>query len=170
MNKYENGKIYKIEAINGEVGDIYIGSTTQKYLCSRMTKHRSDYKRKLTRSYKIFDKYGLDNCIITLLENVNCRSKDELIARERFYIETLQCVNKKIAVRTMKEYREMNREKLKESRKMNYNVEKNKQKYLVFKEKGSKNFKCECGAECWEMNKNRHFKSKRHQDFMNESK
>ena len=46
MKKYENGKIYKIEPIcEHEEGDIYIGSTAQKYLCNRMVKHKQDYKK-----------------------------------------------------------------------------------------------------------------------------
>ena len=32
MVNYSEGKIYKIEAINGD-GEIYIGSTTKKHLC-----------------------------------------------------------------------------------------------------------------------------------------
>jgi hypothetical protein len=36
-NKYNNSKIYKIKPIcDYEEGDIYIGSTTKKYLCERM--------------------------------------------------------------------------------------------------------------------------------------
>jgi hypothetical protein len=45
MTNYNNGKIYKIEPLNGEDGDIYIGSTTKKLLCQRMASHRYDYKR-----------------------------------------------------------------------------------------------------------------------------
>jgi hypothetical protein len=46
-NKYNNSKIYKIEPLCDyeEEGDIYIGSTTKKYLCERMAEHRKDYKR-----------------------------------------------------------------------------------------------------------------------------
>ena len=68
MINYSNGKIYKIEPINGEDGDVYIGSTTKVYLLQRMTAHRSEYKRYLNgkgqnvRSDKSFDKYGIKNC------------------------------------------------------------------------------------------------------------
>ena len=45
-NKYNNSKIYKIEPVcDYDEGDIYIGSTTQKYLSNRMQQHRKDYKR-----------------------------------------------------------------------------------------------------------------------------
>ena len=38
MVNYNNGKIYKIEPVNGEEGDIYIGSTTKEYLSSQRKK------------------------------------------------------------------------------------------------------------------------------------
>ena len=117
------GKIYKIEAINGVDEDIYIGSTTKKLLSQRMATHRQNYKNwKLDKtgkcmSFDLFDKYGVENCKITLLENVNANSKDELHSREAFYIRTTSCVNKFIPLRTDEEWREDNKETLKEKRK-----------------------------------------------------
>jgi hypothetical protein len=118
---YNNGKIYKIEPIcEYEDGDIYIGSTTKQYLSQRMTAHRAKYnqyknnKCNKTKSFDLFDKYGIDNCQIVLLELVNVESKNELYQREAYYIRTLKCVNKYIPLRTGKEYRETNKEKIKE--------------------------------------------------------
>jgi iron only hydrogenase large subunit-like protein len=114
MVNYGLGKIYKIEPITGgEDGDVYVGSTTKELLSQRMANHRADYKRwkngkhRKVTSYDIFDKYGIDNCQITLLEQVNATCKDELNARERHYIESLACVNKCIVGRTVKEYRRL---------------------------------------------------------------
>ena len=65
---YSKGKIYKIEALNGEPDDIYIGSTTKEFLSQRMTKHRSSYLRwsgsnsikpNYVTSFDVFDKYGI---------------------------------------------------------------------------------------------------------------
>ncbi len=120
MVNYSNGKIYKIEPLNGEEGDIYIGSTTKKHLSQRMDTHRSDYKRFLNgkyscvTSFKLFEKYGVDNCKIILLESVNAKCKDELEARQAHFIKTLQCVNKVIPLRSNKEYKEENKDKIKE--------------------------------------------------------
>ena len=61
---YKNGKIYKIEPVNGEEGEIYIGSTTKEYLSQRMTAHRGDYgkwkngKHGKIMSFDLFEKYG----------------------------------------------------------------------------------------------------------------
>ena len=100
---FSKGKVYKIEPIyDHDEGDIYIGSTTKDYLSQRMVKHRSSYKqwkkgkRKLTTSFNLFDKYGIKNCQIILLESVNARNYNELEAREAYYIQSLKCVNKNI--------------------------------------------------------------------------
>ena len=108
---YNNGKIYKIEPISGgEEGGVYIGSTTKNRLCERMSCHRSDYKRwKEGKSnnyltvFMLFDKYGLENCHIGLVEAVVANSKDELTSREGYWIKQTNCVNKNIAGRTKKE-------------------------------------------------------------------
>ena len=120
MVNYSNGKIYKIEPIvEHEEGDIYIGSTTKLYLSQRMDSHRSCYKQwkkgvqKYTTSHLLFEKYGIENCNILLIESVNANSKDELHARENHYIKSLKCVNKNIPSRTNKEYRNDNKERLK---------------------------------------------------------
>jgi hypothetical protein len=188
-NKYENGKIYKIETINGGDGDIYIGSTIEKYLSVRLSKHKSNYKgfkngTQKTKStcYVFFEKYGVDNCVITLLETVNCNSKEELLARERYYIQSLHCLNKNIPLRTRKEWKKDtnffvkyyadNKTKLKQY--CNDNKEKIKQNrklyYQTTKSRDSETFVCECGSKCWVIGKNRHFQSKKHQDFINQPK
>jgi hypothetical protein len=84
MAKYSNGKVYKIEAINATEGDsdIYIGSTTKISLLSRFESHRHDYDGwKLgcknygkMMSFDVFDRYGIDNCSILLLESYPCNS------------------------------------------------------------------------------------------------
>jgi len=128
MKDYSNSKIYKIEPkCDYTEGDIYIGSTTQQYLCARMACHRTRYKKwkngegNTYNSYILFDKYGIDNCKMILIENVNVKTKDELTSREGFYIRSMQCINKVIPGRTMQEYKqkyyEENKEKLLQSMK-----------------------------------------------------
>ncbi len=124
MVNYGNGKIYKIEPIQG--GDIYIGSTTKQYLSQRMDEHRSKYKKfnegkrnYNTTSFEIFRKYGVENCRIILLESVNAENKHELQAREAYYIKTLECVNKCVPLRTKTEWGQDNADSIKEQ-KQNY--------------------------------------------------
>ncbi len=108
---YANGKIYKIEPIvEHDEGDIYIGATTKKYLSQRMDSHRHNYKSwknntsAKTNSYILFDKYGVDNCEIYLLEKCeNATSIDDVRAREGHYIKTLKCINKCVPGRSQSE-------------------------------------------------------------------
>lgn len=87
MVNYNNGKVYKIQS---PCGLVYYGSTTQK-LSRRMTMHRYDVKRnKNLTSIPVVKAGG----IISLVELVPCNSKEELHARERFYIDNNECVNK----------------------------------------------------------------------------
>ena len=118
MVNYNNSKIYKIESHLGD--KVYIGSTTKEYLSQRMDAHRRGYKRwknsnlNFITAFIIFDEYGLENCNIILLEAFICNTKDELHAREAHYIKTINCVNKNIPNRTMKQYIEDNKDKLSE--------------------------------------------------------
>ena len=195
MTNYNNGKIYKIEPINGDTGDIYIGSTTKEYLCQRMTSHRSDYKRwkdgkrkDRIMAFDLFDKYGIENCNILILEYVNANTKDELLAREKYYVNSMLCINKYSPLRTederiaqlsvlKKKNYEENRERYNENNKIyrlanKTNItalkkiyyEENKEKLLS---KTKERYSCVCGSICGIYDKQKHFRSKKHIKFIN---
>ena len=151
---YKNGKIYKIEPRGDHSeGDVYIGSTTKEYLCQRMTAHRSGYncfkrgtrQHKLT-SYDLFDKYGVENCDIILLELVEANSKDELVSREAHYIRTIKCVNRFVPLRTTREYKQEHKE--------------------VISQKNKIKFTCECGSTFRKCDRAAHFKTWKHQFYL----
>ena len=112
-NKYQNAKIYKITDIS--YTECYIGSTVQT-LSSRMSGHNRHYKLFLTRhrnplsSFYMFEKYGSDFLKIELVEHYPCNTRDELLKREGFWIRQEDtCINKRIAGRTEKEWRDENK-------------------------------------------------------------
>ncbi len=131
MRNYNNGKIYKIEPIvDHDEHEIYIGSTTKDKLCQRMATHRNNYNEWLKNkcgkymSFDLFEKYGLENCNIILIEIVNANTKDELLSRESHYIKTLKCVNKQLPIQTeedrleyLQNYKSKNKQKISESNK-----------------------------------------------------
>ena len=196
MISYNNGKIYKLEPVNGDEGDIYIGSTTKKHLCQRMASHKCMYKRwkdgkeSKVLSYELFDKYGIENVNIVLLEKVeNATTKDELLAVEAKYIKTNACINKVVPLRSIKEWGKDNKDKLDEYRKQYYldNKEKiseqrktyatnNSEKIQEYKKlyrlnnkeklteyKNTNIYTCVLCKQCLtEQNKNRHEKTKKH--------
>ena len=116
-NKYQAGKIYKITDM--AYTECYVGSTVQP-LCKRMAWHRRDYqqhkrdKTKFVSSYALFDKYGIENCKIELIEDFPCESKEQLSKREGHHIRNEVCVNKCIAGRSDLDYRHDNKDKKKD--------------------------------------------------------
>jgi len=172
-SKYNNGKIYKIV---GQCGLIYIGSTTKK-LYDRLTIHKSKYKRfldgKSTNYLTSFEVFKSGEYKIELIEEFACDSKDELTAREGHYIRKMDCVNKIIPGRTMKEWYEDNKEKKKEYLKEYYQQNKEKlnvkQKEYNKKNKEWRNQKneCPCGGSYSNNNKSQHLKTKLHQNYIN---
>ena len=192
MVNYQLGKIYKI--VDNTNNNIYIGSTCEPTLSRRLATHLSDYKRYLegkrgnVTSFQIF---ANNNYNIILIELYPCNSKDELHARERYYIESLKCVNKQFPGRTQKEYqkeyREVNKEYIRAKDHEYYlnNIEyytqyrnENKelikqtlQKYYIknketLREKNKKKVLCMCG-KYREGHKTRHENSKFHQNYIN---
>jgi hypothetical protein len=114
MNKFSNAKIYKVTDVNNN--ESYYGSTINS-LSLRKALHKNSYKKYKNGEFNkisifdLFDKYGVDNCEIELVEEFPCENKIELLNREGFYIKNNECVNKTIAGRTLKEYYADNKEK-----------------------------------------------------------
>ena len=107
---YSEGKIYKLY-VTGVEEFCYIGSTITS-LEKRMSVHMCQAKSETqTKCYslKLFED---DNeVVIELLENYPCDTKEELHARERYWIEQFpECLNKNLPGRDWKERWKKNRE------------------------------------------------------------
>jgi len=113
MPDYSLSKIYQI--ICNTTGKRYIGATCQKKLCTRLAAHVS--KKNMTTSRSIIDG---GNYEMVLIESYPCESKDQLHQRERFHIQSMECVNKYIPGRTDKEYRHDNKAEISEKQKIYY--------------------------------------------------
>ena len=203
MVNYGNGKIYKIVANNGKDGDIYIGSTSKKYLSQRMDRHRCAYKEwklgnfHFITAFELFDKYGVENCKIILIENCPCESKDELIARERHWYESLECFNKNKPgifnelgktqynkeyyiehktdlLQASKIYHTNNKESIAKNVKKYHTLNKEnikiykKNYYQENKVRLSKTEKCVCGSVTSIDRRSAHLKTKLHQNYVKE--
>ena len=143
---YQNTKIYKIWSPNSE--KVYVGATVQT-LAQRMGKHRKPSND--TQSKLIID---LGDAKIELIEEFPCNNKMESDRKEGAYIRSLNCVNKQIAGRTMKEWSDEHENELKAKRK-EYNLN---NKELVAKIKHAsyeknKSYKLEQAKLYYEANK-----------------
>jgi len=111
MVNYEKGKIYKM--VNNKDAQVYIGSTTHS-LASRKGKHKFNAKSEKLKNqmnYSHWNMIGWEHVDIILLENYPCKSKEELHARERYWIEREKpCLNLQLPTRSQEEYLETNKE------------------------------------------------------------
>jgi hypothetical protein len=86
-------------------------------LARRLAKQLSNYKSWLLHDKKYMTSFEIiinNNYEVILIENYPCKTKDELHARERYWIENNNdCVNKTIPTRTDKDYRNDNADKYK---------------------------------------------------------
>ena len=159
MNKFENGKIYKI--VDNVSDMVYIGSTC-KTLQHRLKQHEVHYKlfkagkNHFVTVFKILENSDYK---IELVENHPCANRQELNMREgtimkKLKNEKLNVVNRCIAGQTQKEsadqYRHNNRNLINEKQKQKHN--------------------CACGGKFINAHKSQHEKTKKHCQYINNSK
>ena len=200
MPNYNESKIYKICCRDTSIENIYVGSTIN--FNRRKSEHKKVCNNTNSKEYNkkayqfIRDNGGWENWDMILLEGVEVNNRLELHKKEREFIELLKpSLNMIIPTRTQKEYKEDNKETIKERMK-EYKVgyyEKNKKtlkeyqeeyyennketlkekrkEYLennkeTLKEKGKVKITCECGSVVRKCSIARHRKTKKHIAFI----
>lgn len=153
VQDYSQGKIYKI--VCNITNEIYFGSTKEKYLSRRLSRHIDAIKEDRYMTSSEIIKRG--NYYINLVETYPCKSKYELESRERYYIENFDCINKIVPTRTLKEYQKDNKELIAEKSKKRY--DKNRDKIL---EKQKETYTCSCGITVNKNHKARHERGRNH--------
>jgi len=173
VRDYSKGKIYKIVADTDEEYKPYVGSTIQG-LAERMGSHRSGYKawkknkQTCCNSYDLFNRFGVENCKIILVEEYSCDSKMKLLMKEREWFDKMECCNQKKPYISKEERINYNKDLC------NQNMEKiikyKKEYYQANKEqiaeKGKEKFECDCGSICRKSDKTRHERSLKHQNWL----
>ena len=134
MPDYSNGQIYKVTC---ETGKVYIGSTVQN-LRDRF------YSHKKTSNYCVSKDFI--NPKIELIESYPCETKQQLLWKEREWIEKTECVNTQCPI-------------ISEEEKRTY-----KKEFARKTEKGK--MTCECGITVLKGNIWRHKQTKKHQSFL----
>ena len=113
MERYENGKIYKLIFPNNYY---YYGSTCID-LAKRLYYHKCKHYKEKSLVYQEWRKVGRNAVTIELVENYSCTNKRELEKRENEFIlssfKDEYCLNSKMAIEdplSWKVYRESHRE------------------------------------------------------------
>jgi hypothetical protein len=100
MPDYSKSKIYRLE--HGEM--FYIGSTTLRYLCQRLSLHKKDSKTRTSKLYTYLKDKNWTEVRMVLIEEFPCETRDALNARETHYIEphleNPYCLNSRVALPT----------------------------------------------------------------------
>lgn len=131
---YKQGKIYAIRSPNTEC--YYIGSTTEKYLSQRLTRHKSDFNSYMSKSNDkgyMYSFYIIEKGkpYIELIENYACNDAHELKAKEGHYIREGgdKVCNKYVAGgHTKSHYCKTYRDKKKRIKELEEQIEENKNK------------------------------------------
>jgi hypothetical protein len=191
MVNYTNGKIYKL--VNNVDDKIYVGSTVMR-LSKRKGKHHEDFLKYPDRTvYKHLNQIGWGNVDIILIEAFECKNKEELHSRERYWYDELKPeLNKNLPIQTVEERKEYLRGKDKErydnpdgkrkeyvSNLKKQNYETNKAQYKIkdklyyetnkvaIKLQKTTKSNCCCGSIVSNANMSAHRKTKKHTDFIN---
>ena len=115
LTDYSNCCIYKIYCLDPEIKDIYVGSTTN--FRARYMQHRascinnSNQKSNLKLVYNFMrENGGHENWEMEIIEKFSCKSKTELLWKERQWYDKLKPkLNIKKPVETREEYNERKR-------------------------------------------------------------
>jgi group I intron endonuclease len=102
--KYAQGKVY---GISNDVNDkLYIGITGQK-LNERWYAHKSSKVKKASKLYLAMQEIGIEHFKLFLIEDCPSQSMQELMEREKYYIQHYDCVangyNTNVSARTKEE-------------------------------------------------------------------
>ena len=141
---YNRAKIYKLCCKDANITDIYVGSTLNHYQRKHHHKHNCNNPNRKMYNLPVYQFIrahgGFDNWKIIILEEYDAKNKNDLLWKERQYIEalnpSLNCIR---SVRTHaekleyqkeynKDYNKNNKEKISEQQKEYY--ENNKEKLL----------------------------------------
>ena len=177
---YQNTIIYKIVCNDLNIKDCYVGHTTnwikRKYKHKQSCNNVKEKNHNLNVYKFIRENGGWDNWSMIEICKYPCNDKREAESEERKYYELLNSIlNTRRPIRSKEEKKIIDKENHKkyyEKNKEKYNkyYEKNKDKHIEIykknKEKINEKFTCECGGSFTKINKFKHFKTKKHQKYL----
>jgi len=155
---YSKSLIYKIVSLDPEITDCYVGSTLN--FKQRKASHKNNCNNSSQKAYN-FNVYkfirehgGWENFQMLQIEEFPCNTNHELALQERFHLEQLKAtLNKRVPSRPFSEYSALH-------------YQNNRAKITEWqKEKHA----CPCGGCYTNCSKSQHFKTKKHQDYLNQN-
>jgi len=140
------GVVYMILCLT--TGEIYYGSTKRDWK-ERLGDHRNNKGNHSTSANQIISRKNYE---FIVLEEVD---DDQLLIRERYYIDTFPCINQRRPFRTDEDKLEYDKQQKAELRKNKEYNDKQRQHAIT-------QYECECGSTFQICKKARHLQSKKH--------
>jgi len=191
---YSKVVIYKIQHESKDEL-LYVGSTT--HFGNRKVQHKRSCYNANGKSYNsklystIRDNGGWDSFSMVVVKEFPCKNKQEALSEEDRVMRQMRSSLNSIRAYTTpeerqeyyKEYREQNRDRFKEYREQNPRIEYNKEYhehnktrrniyhkeyYYKNRDKAHEKHTCLCGGRYTHQHKASHFKSKKHQEYLNQ--
>ena len=189
---FSNGSVYCIR--NWIDDDVYVGSTCQP-LSKRFFVHWRHLKDDNYSQMKLCTKMkdlGEEHFYIELIEKVECENIEELRRKEGEYIRTMGTLNERVAGRSKRQFALERKEQNKATRqtKLQEEMPKRRKQHAEYKRMWAKNNEdrvkqnqqrffdkikndetyksrqCECGGSFTWLHKQRHSRTKRHQQYL----
>ena len=163
----QNYYVYKL--FNPDCTEFYIGSTNDMKRRKRDHKHNCTNENSRDYNYKVYQYIrsngGYSSWKYQILEHITTSiNKYELHDLERKAIHDMKpSLNIRLPNRTTEQYRQDNRELLNQNMKQYY-----KNNIESIKQYKNQKFNCTCGGRYTTVNKTRHEKSKKHQNYINQ--
>jgi hypothetical protein len=171
---YSKGIIYKLCCKDPEITDVYVGSTTQ--FDKRKCQHKTECHNEKRRHYHlniyqfIRNHGGWNNWEMVEIEKYQATDKLDLLKRERHWLEQLEAtLNKEVPSRTPAEYQKQYYQKHKQVILQNLRQylkqyrQTNKERIAEYKKE---KMTCECGSRFRKDDKARHYRTKKHQQYI----
>jgi len=119
---YKQAKIYCIKVNTDNEYLPYVGSSCKRLLSQRMNQHRHDYKQwkknpekyGFLSSFTLFEKFGIQNCFIELIELFPCKCNDELRKQERVWFDKIECCNQRKPYRSEEEVKDYDKARIRD--------------------------------------------------------
>jgi group I intron endonuclease len=168
-NPYTKARVYKLT--NDQTDDEYVGSTCNP-LYKRLGQHKADSTKERCKNrplYQLMNKIGKQNFQMVLLEEYPCENREQLRARESYYIKLLKPTLNKIDAVT-------NNEKRAQYAKDYYKENSNKivEYSRLYREKNgdrisarrNQPYLCECGSVITLCGKGHHAQTAKHKSYI----
>lgn len=174
---YQNTVIYKIVCKDENVDYLYVGHTTDFVKRKYSHKNGCNNPKNIKYNKKIYvemrNNGGFDNFKMLEIKKFPCNDRREAESEEdKIILELKANMNTIRASRTQEQWINDNKEHIKQYQKQYHEDnrviinEKNRQYYETNKEKNKEKHYCECGGKYRHSDKARHFKTKKHQQYL----